>query len=109
MDSIGSASSSSIGAPLLTRASFRTSPLPVFLGGGLPFGVALDVALAGARDAERAFGHIVGDHRTGTSVSLVADGDGRHQRRVDARMHVFSDHRTVFTAAIVVGRDRAGA
>src|SRR4051794_33005772 len=74
--SIGSASSSSIGAPVVTRSSLRLSSLAFFLGSGLALGIALDVGLARAGDSESALGHIVGDHRTGSSVRVVADGDG---------------------------------
>ena len=47
--------------------------------------VALDVSLLVGRDPESAVGDVLSDHRTGASVSAVADGDRGDQRGVDAR------------------------
>src|SRR5258708_8291337 len=75
----------------------------------LALGIALDVALLRAGDAERAVGHVLGDRRAGRGVGVVADRDRRDERGVDAAVDAAADPRPVLGAAVVVGRDRARA
>src|SRR5947209_19036947 len=71
--------------------------------------VALDVLLARARDPEGAGGYVLGDHRSGGRVCVVADRHRSDERRVDARLDSRADRRAVLAGAVVVGRDRARA
>src|SRR5215204_569327 len=90
-------------------ARVPTSRVSSSLFAGSALGVALDVALALARDAQRVGRHVVGDHRAGAGVGAVADADWRHERRVDAHLDARADGGAVLVGTVVVGGDRAGA
>src|SRR4051812_23668688 len=64
-------------------------------------GVVLDVRLAGAGDGQRARRDVLGHHRSGPGVGLVADGHRGDERRVDRRPDVRADRRAVLLATVV--------
>src|SRR4051812_44116202 len=74
----------------------------------LPVRVALDVALALARDPERARRDVLGDDGARPGVGAVAHGDGRDERRVDRDPHLAADGRPVLVDPVVVGGDGPG-
>src|SRR4051794_41535773 len=71
--------------------------------------IALDVALPLAGHAESARRHVVGDHRAGGGVGVVAHADRCDEGRVDRDADVAPDRRAVLRPPVVVGGDRAGA
>ena len=71
--------------------------------------VSLDVSLLGPFDPQRPGRDILGDHRAGPSVCVIADvyrGD-EHRVRTDSR--TFPDLRPVLAKAVVVDGDRSGS
>src|SRR4051812_21114300 len=89
------------------------TPQPASAGDAVPVrdavGVALDVALPLARDAERPRRHVVRDHGARGRIGPVADRDRGHERGVDGDPHAGADGGPVLAAAVVVGGDRARA
>src|SRR3954447_23629297 len=80
----------------------RSSRLPAFR-------IVRDVLLPGAGDAERVRRDVLGDHATRSRVRAIADFDRGHERRVDAGLDIGPDPGPMLLAAVVVGRDVAGA
>ena len=76
--------------------------------GGAALGVALDVLLLLARDAERPRRHVARDDRAGRRERVVADGDRGDDGRVAAGAHAVADAGRVLVVAVVVGGDVAG-
>src|SRR5260370_27161001 len=71
-------------------------------------GVALDIGLAFAGDAQRALGNVVGDDRPRAGVGVVPHDDRSDEGHVDARVHSGADPGAVLGPAVVVGGDGAG-
>src|SRR4051794_4775260 len=74
-------------------------------------GVSLDVSLARAGDAEGRLGHVLGDHRAGRGVGVVAQLDGRHEGGVHARLDALAQPRAglALRPGVVVRRNGGGA
>ena len=60
-------------------------------------------------DRELAGRDVLRDDRAGAGLRVVADRQRRAEHRVDAEEDPLADRRPVLRAAVVVGRDRAGA
>src|SRR5947209_5551530 len=81
---------------------------PIGFGGAPAAGVAGDVGLALAGDAQRLGGDVLGDHRARAGVGVVADGNRGHEGHVHAGVHARADLGAVLGGAVVVGGDGAG-
>src|SRR3954467_1876781 len=71
--------------------------------------VALDVLLICPRDSQRTWGNVLGDHRPGPSVCVVADFYGSDEGGVNPGVNVLPDLGAIFVAPVVVRRDGAGS
>src|SRR4051812_14988698 len=71
--------------------------------------IVRDVRLSGAGDAECVLGDVLRDDAARSGVRAVADLDGRHERGVHAGSHIGPDPGSMLRAAVVIGRDVAGA
>src|ERR1700754_388350 len=93
-----------------TRYSRRAEVYEVGRSSRLPaLRIIRDVLLAGAGDAERVGRHVLGDHATRARDRAVTDLHRGDERGVDARLDIGPDRGAVLVAAVVVGRDVAGA
>ena len=93
---------------VLTAPPSFALPRPAPRGGRLRR-EPLDHRLARPGDAERAVGDVLGDDRPRPGHRVVADGHGRDEDAVGARLHARADPRAVLAEAVVVGGDVAGA